>query len=125
MQLSNLISVQVNSNFIEQREADNQTLYVFGYHITIVNNSNEPVQLLRRHWLITDSDGNQSEVEGEGVVGLQPTIEANGEFQYSSGSTFKTQVGTMQGKFMMVDATGQPFDVAIEPFLLADSTMIH
>jgi len=119
-----LIDVSVNPYFIEQRMVDNEDVFLFGYQITIANNSQREVQLLRRHWIITDSDGNQSEVEGEGVVGLQPTIESNQQFQYSSGSTFKTPVGIMHGIYTMI-CDKQVFDVVIAPFRLADEKNIH
>ena len=124
-QLSEQVHVTVEPYFIEQRLLDNQELYIFGYHVTIKNNSSQSVQLLRRHWVITDSNGQQSEVEGVGVVGPQPIIKPNSEFKYSSGSTFKTPVGTMHGQYTMVSNEEQRFNVSIEPFRLADNKMIH
>jgi len=123
-ELSSLVEVNVKPYFIEQRAIKDQLHYVFGYHVTITNNSAQQVQLLRRHWLITDSDGEQSEVEGEGVVGLQPTIEPNQQFQYSSGSSFTTPLGFMQGEYTMISQQ-QQFNVTIAPFRLADNSLIH
>jgi len=122
--IASMVDISVSPYFIEQRSVDNQELYLFGYQITIANNSQHEIQLLRRHWIITDSDGNQSEVEGEGVVGLQPTIESNQQFQYSSGSTFKTPMGIMHGTYTMT-CDNQLFDVTIAPFRLADEKNIH
>ncbi len=123
-QLASQIDVNVKPYFIEKRMIDNQEHFVFGYHITIKNNSAQTVQLLRRHWLITDSDGKESEVKGEGVVGLQPTIEPAQQFEYSSGSSFKTPLGFMQGEYTMVSEQ-QHFNVKIAPFRLSDNRHIH
>jgi len=121
------IDICVEPYYIEERIVEQQSIYVFGYKITIRNNSKHTVQLLSRHWFITDSDGNQSEVQGDGVVGIQPVIEPLSEFQYSSGSNFKTPVGTMHGTYDMICQSSLPthFSVKIAPFLLADKTMIH
>ena len=124
-QLSDLIDVIVEPYFIEERLIDNQQLYFFGYDVTIKNNSSQSVQLLRRHWVLTDSDGHQSEVEGPGVIGQQPIIEPNSEFKYSSGSTFKTPVGTMHGQYTMVSNGERRFNVTIRPFRVADNKIIH
>lgn len=123
-EVSSQIVVHVKPYFIEQRRIETQVQFVFGYHVTIENNSDHTIQLLRRHWIITDSDGKQSEVAGEGVVGLQPTIEPSQKFEYSSGSSFKTPLGFMQGKYTMRRGDDE-FDVAIAPFRLADDTAIH
>lgn len=124
VELSSQVDVSVKPYFIEQRLIDNQQHFVFGYHITIKNNSAHTIQLLRRHWIITDSDGKQSEVKGEGVVGLQPTIEPAQKFEYSSGSSFKTPLGFMQGEYTMVSQQ-QQFNVKIAPFRLSDDKQIH
>ncbi|MGB1297932.1 MAG: Co2+/Mg2+ efflux protein ApaG [Psychrobium sp.] len=125
--ISELITVDVKPYYIEEREVDDAPLFVFGYEVTIRNNSDVPVQLLNRHWYITDGDGKQSEVKGEGVVGLQPVIEPMSEFQYSSGSNFRTPVGTMHGQYEMQcqQLESQLFHVDISPFLLANNTVIH
>tara|TARA_B110001452_G_scaffold226176_1_gene200461 strand:- start:1729 stop:2124 length:396 start_codon:yes stop_codon:yes gene_type:complete len=125
--ISELVTVDVKPYYIEERVLDEAPLFVFGYQVTIRNNSQYPVQLLNRHWYITDGDGNQSEVKGEGVIGLQPVIEPQSEFQYSSGSNFRTPIGTMHGQYEMhCDKLQSPlFQVNISPFLLANNTLIH
>lgn len=75
--------------------------FVFSYTITIENKSNETVQLMRRHWFIFDSTGSKNEVEGEGVIGKQPTLAPNQSHSYSSWSPIYTEVGTMHGTFLM------------------------
>jgi ApaG protein len=75
--------------------------YMFAYRITIENNNNFPVKLLRRYWKIFDSNGSYKEVEGEGVVGVQPVIQPSGNYQYVSGCNLKTEMGKMQGHYLM------------------------
>ncbi len=83
------------------------------------------MQLLGRYWLITNSNGRQTEVQGEGVIGEQPVIPPGGEFQYTSGAILETPLGTMEGHYEMVDHQGQPFRTAIPVFRLAIPTLIH
>jgi len=126
-QIASLIKVDVKPYYIEERNIEKEAVYIFGYQITIKNTSKHTVQLLSRHWFITDGDGNQGEIKGEGVVGLQPIIKPNDEFQYSSGSNFKTPIGTMHGQYEMVSQTETPeyFSVDIAPFLLVDKKILQ
>jgi len=75
--------------------------FMFAYRITITNESEYAVKLLRRHWTITDANGITHEVEGEGVVGQQPVIEPGNSHQYVSGSALKTEIGKMRGTYLM------------------------
>lgn len=75
--------------------------YMFAYRITIENNNNFPVKLLRRYWNIFDSNGSTKEVDGEGVVGIQPVIQPSESYQYVSGCNLKTEMGKMQGYYLM------------------------
>jgi len=75
--------------------------YMFAYRINIINESNDAVKLLRRHWFIIDSNGETREVEGEGVVGQQPVMECNQSYEYVSGCNLKTEVGKMYGTYLM------------------------
>ena len=124
-QLAKQIKVNVRPYFIEQRQEGKDNLYVFGYQVNIHNQSNQPVQLLSRHWLITDANGNRSEVQGEGVIGQQPRLPPGDEYQYSSGTIFKTPVGAMEGQYTLVTDQGQEFQVAIQPFRLAVPHIIN
>jgi ApaG protein len=91
--------------------------YMFAYRITIENNNAFPVKLLRRHWFIFDSNASNREVEGEGVVGVQPQINAGEQYQYISGCNLKTEMGKMHGVYLMEDvATHKQFDVKIPVF---------
>jgi ApaG protein len=75
--------------------------FMFAYRITIENNNTFPVQLLRRHWYIFDSDCNHREVEGEGVIGVQPQIAPGEKYQYVSGCNLRTEIGKMHGTYFM------------------------
>lgn len=75
--------------------------FMFAYRITLENNNSFPVQLLRRHWYIFDSNAESSEVEGEGVVGLQPVINCSEKYQYVSGCSLKSEMGKMHGMYFM------------------------
>ncbi len=93
--------------------------YVFAYRVRIENSSEFSVQLLRRHWHIFDSNGHKHEVEGEGVVGNQPILEPNDVHEYTSGTSFRTTIGKMNGTYLMeriVD--GKQFDISIPEFVM-------
>ena len=92
---------------------------MFAYRVTIQNNNSYPVQLLRRHWFIYDSNAEQREVEGEGVIGVQPIIAPNDQYQYISGCNLKSELGKMFGTYLMENMhTRQRFEVNIPVFQL-------
>lgn len=91
--------------------------YMFAYRITIRNNNSFPVKLLRRHWFICDATGSVREVEGEGVVGVQPLINPGEEYQYLSGCNLRTEIGKMYGTYLMRNVnTNKEFNVIIPTF---------
>jgi ApaG protein len=91
--------------------------FMFAYRITIENHNSFSVQLMHRHWYIFDSNGEMREVEGEGVVGLQPTLQPGEQFQYVSGCNLRTEIGRMQGLYTMENQhTKTVFTVKIPPF---------
>lgn len=91
--------------------------FMFAYRITIENHNNFSVQLMHRHWYIFDSNGEMREVEGEGVVGLQPMLQPGEQFQYVSGCNLRTEIGRMQGLYTMENQnTKTVFTVKIPPF---------
>ena len=91
--------------------------YMFAYRITIDNKNAFPVKLLSRHWHIFDSDGSRREVEGEGVVGIQPEINTGDNYQYISGCNLKTEIGKMFGTFLMENLYNKKrFEVNIPVF---------
>lgn len=75
--------------------------YMFAYRVTIENHNTFSIQLLRRHWFIFDSNGERKEVEGEGVIGIQPTLQPSENYQYVSGCNLKTEMGKMHGTYLM------------------------
>ncbi|WP_447881554.1 Co2+/Mg2+ efflux protein ApaG [Serratia fonticola] len=119
------VCVQVQSVYVESQSIPEEERYVFAYTVTIRNLGRFDVQLLSRYWLITNSNGRQTEVQGEGVIGEQPIIQPGSEFQYTSGAILETPLGTMEGHYEMVDQQGQPFRTAIPVFRLAIPTLIH
>ncbi|CDL82282.1 Co2+/Mg2+ efflux protein ApaG [Xenorhabdus szentirmaii] len=119
------IHIQVQSTYVENQSQPEQQRFVFAYTISIRNLGHSPVQLISRYWLITNSNGHQTEVQGEGVVGEQPLILPGTEYRYSSGAILETPLGTMEGHYEMVDHDGHPFRVAIPVFRLAIPTLIN
>jgi ApaG protein len=114
------VAVRVRSEYLAGQSQPQAERWLFAYHVEIHNLGQEPVQLLSRHWIITNGNGAVDEVRGPGVVGLQPVIEPGEHFAYSSGCPLDTPVGTMHGSYeMQVVATGEQFKAAIAPFRLA------
>ena len=97
-----LVGVDVNAAYLPNHSSPDDDQYTFAYTITIRNDSELPVQLLSRHWIITDADNEVQEVRGDGVVGEQPIIQPQESFQYTSGATLTTPVGCMEGSYFMV-----------------------
>jgi ApaG protein len=119
------IRIIVRPRFIADQSDPDNGQYFFAYHITIRNDSSEPVQLVSRHWVITNGEAHEEEVRGPGVVGYQPHLNPGEDFQYTSGCPLDTPVGTMHGSFQMVTASGESFDAMIAPFRLAVPTALN
>jgi len=96
------IVVDVTTDYLPQHSRPDAGQYTFAYTITISNAAGVPVQLMSRHWIITDADNDVQEVRGEGVVGAQPIIHPDTSFRYTSGATLPTPVGCMEGAYFMV-----------------------
>lgn len=125
IQPSKTIDIDIKTQYIEEQSLPEQDRYVFAYTITISNHGNVPAKLLRRHWVITDSDGNVQEVDGEGVVGEQPQIAPGDHYRYTSGTILETPVGTMQGSYLMRSDSGEEFNAEIPVFTLAIPHILH
>lgn len=123
--LTRKIRVAVVSEYAPSRSAPSDSQWFFLYTITISNEGQETVQLLTRHWIITDGAGRIEEVRGPGVVGQQPTLAPGESFTYTSGCPLTTPFGTMQGSYQMVTSEGEPFDVTIAPFTLSEPYTVH
>jgi ApaG protein len=119
------ISVQAAATFVPEQSDEQENRYVFAYTITITNTGGVAAQLLRRHWIITDASNQVQEVSGLGVVGEQPYLRPGESFQYSSGSSIATPVGTMRGTYQMVAEDGTKFDATIPEFVLSVPRVLH
>ena len=112
------IDVSVEPFYLAEQSEPEKDRWVFGYRVRIENAGTETVQLLTRHWRITDGRGRMVEVRGEGVVGEQPRLEPGESFQYTSGTPLPTPSGIMAGSYEMVNEVGERFDVTIPAFAL-------
>ena len=110
------IRVEVVSIFLPEQSDISVDRYVFAYRITITNESDVTVQLLRRHWFITEADGVVREVEGEGVVGERPVLEPGESHEYTSGAVLEMPAGSMVGSYKMLREDGSAFDADIPQF---------
>ena len=122
------ITVSVESFYLEDQSAPEESLYVWAYHVRIENNGDELVQLKTRHWRITDAAGNVQEIRGDGVVGEQPVLPPGSAFEYVSGTPLSTPSGFMRGTYRMEVENGVQFDVVIPAFSLDSphqSVQIH
>jgi ApaG protein len=116
--LTDTIRVIVRPIYLDGQTDIMSGRFVFGYFVRIENEGSQEVQLLRRHWLISDGSGKVQEVEGEGVVGNQPVIESGGHHEYNSYCVLETFEGNMEGSYLMQRASGERFRVVIPRFNL-------
>jgi ApaG protein len=119
------IDIKVEVTHVAEQSDPEANRYAFAYTITISNQGQEAARLLRRHWVITDSNGKVQEVHGEGVVGEQPHIQPGEYFQYTSGAVIETPVGTMEGEYEMVTDDGREFIAPIPRFTLSIPRTLH
>ena len=112
------VTVRVSVSYLEDQSEPARGRWFWAYHIRIENDGPQAVQLLTRHWIITDGRGQRHSVEGEGVVGEQPMIVPGGSFDYVSGCPLATPTGSMQGSYRMIGEDGAAFEVAIPKFAL-------
>jgi ApaG protein len=119
------VRVHVKSSYDADRSRPSQGQWFFLYTITIENRGSETVQLLTRHWIITDATGHVEEVRGPGVVGEQPTLGPGESFEYTSGCPLTTPFGTMKGTYQMITAHGERFDAQIAEFELSEPYTVH
>jgi ApaG protein len=119
------IKIEVEPQFVRDQSDPAQAYYFFSYRVRITNQSATTVQLVSRHWIITDGFGQIEEVEGPGVVGKQPTLQAGDSFEYTSFCPLATPTGTMQGSYQMTDSKGREFEVAIPLFILSEPNQFH
>ena len=115
--ISEGVEVSVETFFQQDYSNPMQSEYMFAYRIAIENHNSFPVKLHRRHWHIFDSNGTYREVEGEGVVGVQPVLSPGEKYQYVSGCNLRTEMGKMHGTYQMENLNSKNFfEVNIPPF---------
>jgi ApaG protein len=112
------IHIAVEPEFLDDQSEPIEHRYLWSYHVTIENSGLEAVQLLSRHWRITDSRGRVREVRGNGVIGEQPVIEPGAKYEYTSGAPLETPSGFMGGSYRMKTGSGEFFDAGIPTFAL-------
>ena len=119
------IEIKVKSAYLDDQSQPDKKRFAFAYTVTIENHSDEPAQLLSRHWIITDANNSVQEVQGMGVVGQQPRILPGDSYTYSSGAVLETQAGTMEGTYQMQTDDGGTFNVPVPAFSLTRPQSLH
>lgn len=119
------ITVLPKASYLADQSDPAKDHYVFSYTITITNTGEVAAQVLSRHWIITDAEHRVQEVKGLGVVGQQPLLQPGESFEYTSGASIPTPVGTMHGTYEMRAEDGHAFDATIPPFTLSVPRTLH
>ncbi len=119
------VRVQVLAEYSPERSRPADHYWFFLYTITITNDGEDTVQLVTRHWIITDGNNNVEEVKGPGVVGEQPVLPPGQSFTYTSGCPLRTPFGVMEGTYQMITSDGAEFDARIAPFTLSEPYTVH
>ena len=112
------IVVSVEPTYLDARSSPDDSQYFWAYRVIIENHGRETVQLLNRHWMISNSRGELTEVKGPGVVGEQPVLKPGERHEYTSGAPLDTPSGMMGGSYQMESETGERFDIEIPTFSL-------
>lgn len=123
-QTTHSIEVTVRSVFLEEQSEPSENRYVWAYHVCIKNKGTNTIQVLGRHWCITDALGRTQEVRGQGVVGEQPVLQPGEAFEYTSGTPLQTPSGIMVGTYFVEAEGGNELEVPIPAFSL-DSPHEH
>ena len=123
--VTNNVRVEVESQYAADLSQPFQASWVFLYTVRITNEGDETVQLLSRHWVVTDATGQKDEYKGPGVIGEQPVLVPGESFQYTSRCQLKASTGIMRGTYQMVTEDGDHFDVEIAPFALHEHYTVH
>ena len=112
------IKITAVPQFMAEHSEPDDAHYVWAYTIQLENTGGEPVQLLNRHWKITDAQGLTQEVRGQGVIGEQPVLKPGESYRYTSGTALNTASGIMLGEYEMVSDSGERFEVEVPAFSL-------
>ena len=119
------VAVSAQTQYLADQSDEGNGRFVFAYTVTIRNAGSVAAQLISRHWIITDSQGLVQEVRGLGVVGAQPLLQPGESYEYTSGASIATPVGTMRGTYQMVAEDGTRFEAAIPQFTLSVPRVLH
>lgn len=119
------IAVSAATQYLPEQSDEATGRYVFAYTITLRNTGSLAAQLISRHWIITDAQGLVQEVRGLGVVGAQPLLQPGETFEYTSGASITTGVGTMRGSYQMLAEDGARFEAPIAEFTLSVPRVLH
>jgi ApaG protein len=119
------ITVSPKVTFLAEQSDPDKAHFVFAYTITVTNTGSVAAQLVSRHWIITDAEHRVQEVKGLGVVGQQPVLKPGESFEYTSGASLPTAVGTMRGSYQMLAEDGHAFDADIPTFTLSVPRTLH
>ncbi len=119
------IKVSANAFYVPDQSDEENDQFVFAYTIKITNVGSVAAKLISRHWIITDADGKVQEIRGVGVVGEQPELKPGESFEYTSGSSLETSVGTMRGTYQMQATDGARFDALVPEFSLSVPRILH
>jgi len=119
------IAVSAATQYLAEQSDENAGRFVFAYTVTIRNPGNVTAQLISRHWIITDAQGLVQEVRGLGVVGAQPVLRPGESYEYTSGTSIATPVGTMRGSYQMVAEDGTRFEAPVPEFTLSVPRVLH
>jgi ApaG protein len=118
---TNGIRIDVKTFYLKEESVPAMGQYLFAYEISITNQTNRPVQLLHRHWIITDALGKVEEVKGPGVIGRQPRINPGATHTYNSFCPLQTPFGSMKGSYKFMSDEGEVFECEIPLFSLVES----
>jgi ApaG protein len=119
------MNVTAQSFYLPDQSDEDNDHFVFAYTIRITNTGEVPAKLVSRHWIITDADNQVQEVRGVGVVGEQPNLKPGESFEYTSGSSLNTIVGTMRGTYQFTADDGTRFEATIPEFALSVPRVLH
>jgi len=119
------VRVVVRAEYSPSHSQPAKNKWFFLYTVVIANEGREAVQLVTRHWVITDATGHVEEVRGPGVVGQQPVLAPGQSFEYTSGCPLATPYGSMRGTYQLITGDGEHFDAAVAPFQLQAPFTVH
>jgi ApaG protein len=119
------VTVSAKTQYLPEQSDEAASRYVFAYTISIRNEGSVAAQLISRHWIISDAQGLVQEVRGMGVVGAQPVLQPGQSYEYTSGTSIGTPVGTMRGSYQMLADDGTRFEAPIPEFTLSVPRVLH